>query len=481
MSTDTPNMILLVMDSVRRDHCSVYGYEADTNPGLKNRPLTTFENAYANAPYTPASAPSYFESRLPLVDGHVSLTKTTSSLPNQFTKSSYTTAAVFNNVQLKRFEYPAQFDKHRDLTASASTMDENSEGLVGQVVNSSKKTMSNLFDSLPISDNQEKRIMYFLQSQLLQRQGVVQPHPSDQAVIEAAIKFTQELPEPYFLYIHLMGTHHPYEFTQEEFESISKTSFDSKLYAQALHKALQHGNKGSWLPEMSEEERECLTNAYDASIRHVDRLVTRLLDTLTEETATFITADHGEELWDRGHFGHAARQSKPRKATLFDEMLNVPLLVHGIDAGRIKTPVSLLDLLPTFLDFADVKIPDTLHGESLKPLLMDEDGKPDPSRPIIGHATSPGDPEAYMEQENSYALATIRQNGWKYIWNEAYPDKLFNVELDPKEQENVVDEHPERAGELREILLQTMALETTNIEGSMNDAVKEELKALGYL
>ena len=124
---------------------------------------------------------------------------------------------------------------------------------------------------------------------------------------------------PYFLYLHFMDVHGPYRPR-------------APLYDGTL---------------VGEVERKI--SAYDSGIRALDERLRQAFAACgwQKDTLVLVTADHGEELGDRGSWGHGA--------TLFGEVLDVPLLVYppgGTPARRNAERVSLIDVLPTLREVA---------------------------------------------------------------------------------------------------------------------------------
>jgi len=108
---------------------------------------------------------------------------------------------------------------------------------------------------------------------------------------------------------------------------------------------------------------------YDSAISYVDMNVEVLANFLTdsglmERTLLCLTADHGQELLERGVFGHGYDR-------LVEGLVHVPLVLGGglaarVDASAASRPVSTLDISPTILDVCDVSpVPDTFLGTTL--------------------------------------------------------------------------------------------------------------------
>ena len=118
-------------------------------------------------------------------------------------------------------------------------------------------------------------------------------------------------------------------------------------------------------PLAQQGERPDYVAAYDSEIRYMDDRFRGLYEALgwDRDTIVIVTADHGEEFWDRGMGGHAH--------TLQEELLRVPLIVigGGYPAGRVEAPVGLVDVLPTLRSLVGLPRDDRNEGVSLIPAL----------------------------------------------------------------------------------------------------------------
>ncbi|MEO0980871.1 MAG: sulfatase/phosphatase domain-containing protein, partial [Pseudomonadota bacterium] len=144
---------------------------------------------------------------------------------------------------------------------------------------------------------------------------------------------------------------------------------------------------------------------------------------LADDTIILFVSDHGDMLGERGLWF---------KMTFFEGSSRVPLMVaaRDLEAARITTPVSTLDVLPTLCDLAGIDMSEIMpwtDGESLVPLARG------------GERTSP----VLMEYaaEASYApLVGIREGNWKYIHCELDPPQLFDLAEDPYELTNLAED-----------------------------------------
>ena len=179
---------------------------------------------------------------------------------------------------------------------------------------------------------------------------------------------------------------------------------------------------------------------YYAEISFIDYSVGRILERMKangtyDDTLIVFASDHGELLGDYGSFG---------KRCFLDSAARVPLVMSGpgiVPGSRPAAPVSLVDIMPTFLDAAGLPQQEERSGESLLGLahgLLDRDA-------IVG-----------QYEEGPYASYMIRTRDYKYIYS--VPDErefLFDVVHDPEETRNRAANplFTKKTKELRERLL----------------------------
>jgi arylsulfatase A-like enzyme len=181
---------------------------------------------------------------------------------------------------------------------------------------------------------------------------------------------------------------------------------------------------------------------YEGNVAYVDEHLGRLLDYLRvsgvlDHSVVFITADHGEAFLEHGAQDH---NNKP-----YQNNTHVPLIVRapGATAGRLREPVSLIDIAPTALGFAGIDVPSSYRGIDL---LGAASRGALPPRDVISETPR------NLIQSPFFAFALVR---WPYkvIYDvETYTLEVFDLERDPGEQHNLADREPEVAARMREAI-----------------------------
>ena len=217
--------------------------------------------------------------------------------------------------------------------------------------------------------------------------------------------------------------------------------------------------------------------AYDSEIASVDGRLGELMASLerlglSKNTLIVFTADHGEGLLEHKEATHGY--------FLYDSTIRIPLIFSCpgiIPRGKVvEGTVRSIDLMPTLLDIFGLEPPDGLQGTSFKGQIL---GKSSPTRV-----------ESYFETYYGKfflgwsALKGIQWNEWKYI--KAPKPELYNLEEDPGETVNLIDERPEVASSMRERLKTVIsAYSNPSVKMArplpMDAEHKELLESLGYL
>jgi arylsulfatase len=314
-TSEPPSIVLVVIDTVRADHLTPYGYERDTSPHIERlaRSGTLFLQGVAASPWTGPSVASIVTGRYPDEVGirglRHRLPPSVPSLAQILRDAGYATAAVVSNA----LAGPA-YGYHRG------------------------------YDS------------FHFEHYKLQPEGSAappgQPYFTADRVTERALAWIASAPKPFFLYLHYTDPHEPY---------LPPPRWRDRFVREAsgFDETLLNGKRFTRVP-LDGDELAAVRAHYEAEIAFVDHEVGRLVDALGNDVIVVLTGDHGEEFRDHGAFLHGH--------TLYQELLRVPLLLAGPGIPRDRTsavPASHVDILPTVLELARVPSPPSVNGRSL--------------------------------------------------------------------------------------------------------------------
>ena len=191
---------------------------------------------------------------------------------------------------------------------------------------------------------------------------------------------------------------------------------------------------------------------YFGSVEFVDDEIGRVLDAIQpQDSIVTFTSDHGHYLGAHG--------LDLKGFPMYDEVTNVPLIVQGrsVPAGVVSdTLVSLIDVLPTFLDFAGTAIPDHLHGESFRATAED----PRVSHRDVALVEHNGYGQGRTDGDGLYPVRCLRtDDGYKLVLNLLETDELYDLTDDPGECHNAIaeDQYAAIRNRLHDALLAEMS------------------------
>jgi arylsulfatase len=439
-----PNLVLIVADTLRQDYLGAYGFAGDVSLAIDRfaKGSVLFENGISPAPWTKPSVTSIFTSLPPEAHGLVGIRRPGSerrfqvlnervpTLAGELQRAGYETVALYANAWLD----PASglgrgFDRYEKVEGGASGI----------------ATLA------------------------LDLLGMTAPD------------------RPLFLYLHFMDPHGPYTCDQQHFRKLRDSpslGSDQKLTSdEQAELGYLAKMETPWLKDTGvRDSRSYWRACYAANVAAFDAQLVPLLRSLTAgpraaDTAVIFTSDHGEALLDHPA-GRLTQRAWEHGWNLHFHQTRVPMLVRlpgGRLAGmRVKTAVTGLDVAPTLLALAGLLPPASMRGQDLLTQL-------EPAGSQVGRwVFSSG-------VKRRHDMLSLQNHRYKMIINTKNNRvALYDLQEDPAETKDVAAHNPELVEELRGIVAaRSKALGELNWlpeqAGSLNPAIAEELRALGYL
>jgi arylsulfatase A-like enzyme len=470
-----PNVVLIIIDTLRADHLSCYGYPQKTTPNIDALALQAvkYNHAYATAPWTLPSIASLMTGMYPVGHGADRLNATDAvdnpalaiaGLNKKYTplaallkNSGYTTAGVISCVFLRnKFGLNQGFDYYDEHIPSAGNIMRTCAAV----------SFLNIF--FPIND-------------VLISKGHDDKRIGDQvnaSVIDWLNQYKNT--DPFFLLVHYFDVHQPYFPKKLGLQSVpysiksryAKCANYSDLEKQITDSVIQGQKK--LLPD----EKEFLTKNYDDHIVSVDAKIGQLFSHLKEmnlydESMIIIVADHGEAFGEHDLMLHGI--------CLYEDNLHVPLIIKyplsDQKKGTVDYPVSLTGFVPTVLSYLSLRIPDYVQGAPF----------PDQQHQVIfaNNVKIPSPPWRLPDSINTDTVA-LQQNGYKLIKFINKHDQLFDLKKDPHETMNIISKddspNPKLQAEMKTYIQKYSKNRSTKTDNQNGvKATLESLRNLGYV
>jgi arylsulfatase A-like enzyme len=440
-----PNVVVFMIDTLRADHLSAYGYSGVHSPAIDRLAAdgVRFADAFSQASWTRPSVATILTGLYPSSHGAVHkadvIPDRVDTLAEQMQRAGYHTAAFVNNANVSQaFNFQQGFDEFRYLAPAFF-----------------------FYASEPAAQLTLYSGLRLVRERLLARRvDVHNYYQPAEVVTNEVMRWLGSLDaahQPFFLFVHYMDAHDPYMVHP----------FNGEGYARVAQ------------PNPPPDVAEKYLRLYDGEIAYLDEHVGRLLDDLRasglyDKTLVVLTADHGEEFREHGGWWHGT--------TLYDEQIHVPLIMKPAHAsaetgGRVVDALATsLDIAPTILTAAHAAVPETLQGHAL---------------PLDGGSTPSRDRVFSEEDLEGNVLHSVRTRDWKYIDANPgnprglRPEELYDVAHDPGERREMTSVEPARAQSMRadlgRSLLEARAHAGASQQGGNDAATQERLRALGYV
>jgi len=373
-----PNILLVVVDTVRADHTAIENYAKDITPGLKAYLMKdgiSFRKAFSNAPWTLPSIASLLTSQYP---SRINMNHKTSVLESgfitiaeQLKEEGYFTGGIVSHIFVKaKFGLGQGFDIYDENNVSEDS--------------------NNLF------------------------------HVSSPGVTDRAIKFIKKNKNrKFFLFLHYFDPHYSYIDHDHSMSYSGIFSPDVPEFKKA--KIIQFGG-------YKKEDVDYLRYCYDTEIKFTDKHLKRVIEELKknqiyDNTLIVFTSDHGDEFAERDSLGHGQ--------SVYNELIKIPLVVK-LPVQTVKSNVkwsdlliSNLDIFPTITGLLNINTIQKIQGSNIFSKKLEK-------RMIFCEVNE----EKYGQLKNKTCVIS---GDWKLVKDlvtEEY--QLFNITNDPGERENLL-------------------------------------------
>ncbi len=413
-----PDIVLVVLDTVRRDRVSAYGGPHPTTPAFDSVAArgALVEGAYVSSPWSLPSHVTLFTGLSPGLHGahyeHPRLEAGAPTLAELLAERGYRTVGVSANPWINR-------------------------------ANGSARGFEEWHDTAPVHDVARCFVLRWL---LLDR--FARTKGGEQTAERALAALTRDDDRPLFLFANVFEAHSPYDAVPAECGEAFLPDDTDRREVRRLSDRLELAQTAGASYRTEGDDASLALALYDGAVHCADRILGQILDGLPRPgrpTVTVVLSDHGESLGEHDLVGH--------HYGLYDSLIRVPMAV-ALDGeirpgSRVAGPVRGVDLLPTVLDYAGVSLPPQLgiEGRSRRGHLAgrETDAEPGDLGAYAEHYTPVFILEAFRlaRPAGRYDRVDRRRraiftDGYRFEEDSRGERRLFDLERDPGERTDLL-------------------------------------------
>jgi arylsulfatase A-like enzyme len=440
---DSMNIIFIVIDSLRQDHVSFYGWDGCPveTPNIDElaRESVVFDNMYPEAlPTIPVRTQWMTGQRTLPFRPWQPLTPEDRSIADILSREGWLTALFTDCYHY----FKPGYNLHRSFRIWRWV-----RGQEYDAYRSGPLRKCALEDFVKPSFDEQWRGLVETCLKNVESFETADDHYCAQLVHQAIewLEANQDQPDPLLLWVDSFDPHEPWT-PPRAFDRYTDPDYKGKRII------LPCGGQAS--THFTEEEIAHIKALYAGEVAYVDHYIGQLLSRLREldyyeNSVIVLVADHGHPLADHGKFLKGGDR-------MYSELLKVPFIIRfpGGEYGgqRLGALAQFQDVLPTLLDAVGMgNNIETMHGMSLMPLIRRE---VESLRQVIitGYHEAPD--------------RCVRDTEWSYVRRpEGEPDELYNLIEDPRERRNLIDESPEQAAHLAAAFGSLYAVRGVSVKG----------------
>ena len=471
-----PNIVLIIIDTVRADHISSYGYAKTTTPHIDQfaQESLRFEKAYAAASWTLPSTASLLTGTYSGYHG----AHRNDSAENFFSSNKLSDENVTLAEVLGQYGYYTASIVSSPFLGRQFGLDQGFQYL--------DDIIPNHFYIFPAFAVVEFLNSFFPLQDYLAATGFFGHKVADQINL-CALNWLKnyDSPKPFFLLLHYFDPHDPY---LPENLGVSSKHIPATIVSRYGQRTANYTDleKGLISTVMNNEkpllhdEHDLLINNYDLEISRNDQKVNEILEAckalnVYDNSIIVILSDHGESFGEHDLMLHGV--------SLYEDNLMVPLLIKlplsDLKKGVITRDVSLVGLVPTILSYLDIPIPETVQGSSF--FGNDE------QRIVAQNFRDPKWKNQEITRRFDQDIISLKLGRYKFIRSTGGKTELFDLEQDPLELHDLLEKETGIAKNISahlESLITRFGLIKNNTKKNQSDVDSgtiQNLKTLGYI
>ncbi len=409
------NVVVIVSDTFRRDNLSCYSSKGVYTPHLDRfaKQCVIFDQAYcASFPTVPMRADLMTGKYTFTYLGWAPLPRGEIVLPQILTNAGYTTMGIVDTPFFMRGGY--NYDRGFQDFIQYRGQDKSTEGYGYSNVAYERRYEEDYF--------------------------------APKTCIAAEHWLERHYKENFFLYVDTWDPHEPWDPPAHYVERY-EPDWDGKLVPPPYQRLKDSS--------VTKKELNAAYACYCGEATMVDHAVGHLIDRiesigLMDDTVIIFTADHGFYFGEHDIFGKSVmeREKLFKNGPLYREVNQIPLLIYvpGVKPRHTNALVSVPDFMPTILELANAKVPDTVQGKSFSSVIKEKEDTNQKFVVSTMQLQNPGEVTRAVDgverEVEIYLPATITTDRWSLLYSRKDASvELYDIKADPAQQKNIAEDN----------------------------------------